>query len=229
MFIEIFKLLSNRKLYQISKEHKFRDSAELLFIFILLISIIIPPFLVVFLVSNQSCPVEVSRTAKIALANLNEMFALHYEKEEKSPQTLDEFTDIMQKRLHCASVYNVKNIKDGQIYRIDKQFIKKNKKHKNEKNKIDEEFAKLPCIYTLNGVMYFVNSYKNGCKNFNLKNPENSDCWLTVDANSFKSPNKLAKLHEKYLIDGDRVIIVIMPTNEQKLVAVLPEKYDTGK
>lgn len=234
--VETIKILSNKKIYKISKEHKLRDSIEILSIFILLILIIYLPFKINYVISHPHC-VETTRTGvQRALSTLNQILSLQYAYKEKMPETLDEFTDVFQKRASCISVYNVKNIKDGEIHRIDKELIKTTdkpsfkipfftKKTQDIKNKIDETTAKLPCLQTYNGIIYFVNSYKNGCRKYDLENPENSDCWLTVDVNGFKDPNELVNSDNSN--SGDQAIIVIQATEEDEnnLRAVLPEKY----
>lgn len=238
--METINLLSNKKIYKISKEHKFRDSIEIIGIFILLMLIITVPFSIHYMISNSSPPcMERSVGMKKALSNLNQILSLQYAYKEKMPETLDEFTDVFQKRASCIAVYNAKNIQDGEIRRIDKEFIKTTNKpsfkipfftKETQDSKIDAKTAQLPCIQTRDAIIYFINSYKNGCKNYDLENPENSDCWLTVDVNGFKHPNELVnrKLNEKtnnYSISGDQVIIVIKTEGENNLLAVSPKRY----
>lgn len=240
--METINLLSNKKIYKISKEHKFRDSIEIIGIFILLMLIITVPFSIHYMISNSSPPcMETRLVVKRSLYNLNQILSLQYAYKEKMPETLDEFSNVFQKRANCLAVYNIKNINDGEIHRIDKEFIKTTdkssfkipfftKETQDIKNKIDEKTAKLPCLQLYSGITYFVNSYKNGCKNYDLENPENSDCWLTVDVNGFKYPNELVnrKLNEKtnsYSSSGDQVIIVIKTEGENNLLAVSPKRY----
>ena len=131
------------------------------------------------------------------------------------------------KKLKYTEFYNMDGMTDGKIHYIDKKYIKSPQ----NKDGINEELAKKPCILMFDK-LFFVNSYNTGCKTADFKNPEKSDCWFTVDINGFEGPNKLLDINgntdlqklKNQKADGDQFIIIILNDTEQ-LWPTFPDKY----
>lgn len=222
------KLLFNKRVYQIDKEHKVRDFIELSAIFILILMIIsIPVILYNFVETKNSCsyPYESSYSAKKSLSYLNQILTLEYALNKKEPKNVEEFSKVFQQRTNLQGVYNTVNISDGKFHTFaeikDKKITKK----------IDKKLSIYPCFYAYDGILYFLRSYKNGCKIYNLDEPEKSDCWLTVDLNGIYPPNKEMEFEKNYQnnikSNGDQITVVIRPSDADKnmLTVSLPNKY----
>ena len=162
---------------------------------------------------------------------MNQLLKTEYELSKTYPKTAEELVASAFKNngKFFKKFYNIKSPKDGKFSKIDKKYIRSEK----NKNGIDEQLAQIPCIVTPYYITYYINSFKNECRKFDLENPENSDCWFTVDLNWYEKPNTLFVLHNSsenrlYYTDGDQFILVIKHSQEDdnKLVPALLPKYN---
>ncbi len=187
-------------------KNRLKDIFQISFIMIFLIIDIIFISFIIFVMINNSCSssgyysvVEYKR----AISMLNQAIFLDYKSEASKIseiKTVDELAQIFVRRISLAETYNISN----SYY---------------DKGKIKEKELKVyqnfPCFKTPDNKFFAITKYEAGCKNVDLKTPENSSCIIEVDLNGKSKPNQMSegkkfRDRHQFIIDGNNNKVLLI-------------------
>lgn len=224
------KILFSKKTYQIDNSHKIRDFAEIGLIVVLIAVIIFMVLVNGFLIkmintgcSNENMSYYEVRYQVMAANSTISRYLQNMPKNEK-----EFLSNLKNSNIKNFVVYNYGGLENVKYVHFPKKYIKTDKKP----DGFEKNLAENVPAFRLGRSLYFVNSFKNECQTADFKNPEKSDCLITVDLNGFDGPNKLIKFDKDFDWNKDRVksaggdqIMLLILSDTETMFPALPDEY----
>ena len=93
------------------------------------------------------------------------------------------------------------------------KFKKYSKRELNDKKLNIAQYENKPSFTTVDGIMFVITKFENGCKNVDMEHTENNDCLMDIDTTNLNPPNRMTQNSRPQdritlIINGNKDVII---------------------